>query len=303
MDPVCGMTVAADSPLRATHEGKTYVFCNPSCLERFEANPSAFLRADQEIQARAAEPEPVTQVEWTCPMHPEIVRDGPGSCPICGMALEPRTVQLAEEENPELTDMRRRLRASVGLTVPLVVIAMSHLLPHAWAHGLPRHPLRPWLELLLATPVVLWGGWPFLVRGYHSVVNRSLNMFTLIALGVGVAYVYSLVATVFSGIFPASLRGADGQPGVYFEAAAAIVTLVLVGQVLELRARSQTGAALRALLGLAPRLARRLRDDGSEEDVPLAEVHPGDRLRVRPGRRRPLTAWCWREEAPSTNPC
>ena len=240
----------------------------------------------------ALEPEtpaaPFTKTEWTCPMHPEIVRDAPGSCPICGMALEPRTVDLVETENPELTDMRRRLWVSAVLTVPLLIVAMGHMLPFGWAQHLAASKLRPWLELLLATPIVLWGGWPFFQRGYHSVVNRSLNMFTLIALGVGVAYLYSLVATAFPGIFPAALRDAHGLVGVYFEAAAVIVTLVLVGQVLELRARSRTGAALRALLGLAPKLARRIASDGSEADVPVSEIQAADRLRVRPGEKVPV---------------
>jgi P-type Cu+ transporter len=231
---------------------------------------------------------PAPRTEWTCPMHPQIVRDGPGSCPICGMALEPRTVQLEEHENPELVDMRRRLWVSASLSVPLVAVAMGHLLPSDWAHSLTMSPLRPWLELLLATPVVLWGGWPFFVRGYHSVVRRSLNMFTLIALGVGVAYGYSVVATVLPGMFPPSFRDPAGQVGVYFEAAAVIVALVLVGQVLELGARSRTGAALRALLGLAPKFARRLGEAGSEQDVPLADIQVGDRLRVRPGEKVPV---------------
>jgi Cu+-exporting ATPase len=239
----------------------------------------------------ALEPEvPVTtetKVEWTCPMHPQIVRDRPGNCPICGMALEPRTVDLAETENPELTDMRRRLWVSALLSIPLVVVAMGHLLPFTWVHPLTMSAARPWLELALATPVVLWGGWPFFVRGVQSVIHRSLNMFTLIAMGVGVAYGHSVVATVLPWIFPPSLRNASGQVGVYFEAAAVIVTLVLVGQVLELRARSRTSAALRSLLGLAPKLARRLRE-GSEEDVPVSEIQVGDRLRVRPGEKVPV---------------
>ncbi|HEY0715443.1 MAG TPA: copper-translocating P-type ATPase, partial [Polyangia bacterium] len=240
----------------------------------------------------ALEPEalsaPASKVEWTCPMHPEIVRDAPGACPICGMALEPRSVDVAERENPELVDMRRRLWISTLLTIPLVAIAMAHVLPFGWAHAFSSHPLRPWLELALASPVVLWGGWPFFQRGWRSVGNRSLNMFTLIALGVGVAYGYSVVGTLFPSIFPVALRDPSGLVGVYFEAAAAIVTLVLVGQVLELRARSQTGAAVRALLGLAPKLARRIRTDGTEEDVPVASIGVGDRLRVRPGEKIPV---------------
>jgi Cu+-exporting ATPase len=238
----------------------------------------------------ALEPEmPVaaTRVEYTCPMHPEIVQPGPGHCPICGMALEPRTVTAQEEENPELRDMTRRFWISVALTVPLLGIAMGHMLP-----GMPMQRLipggwEPWIELILATPVVLWGGAPFFQRGWTSLVNRSTNMFTLIAMGTGVAYLYSLVATVFPQIFPASFREMGGTPAVYFEAAAAITTLVLLGQVLELRARSRTGAAIRALLDLTPKTARILRDS-REEDIPLAQVMAGDRLRVRPGEKVPV---------------
>jgi P-type Cu+ transporter len=233
-------------------------------------------------------PVAATQTEWTCPMHPEIVRDGPGSCPICGMALEPRTVSLDEEENPELVDMRRRFWVSVVLTAPLLVIAMGpHLPGDPLGRLLPQGVMR-WLELALATPVVLWGGWPFFVRAWRSVVNRSLNMFTLIGLGVGVSYAYSLVAALFPGLFPASFRGEGGEVGVYFEAAAMITVLVLLGQVLELKARGRTGAAIKALLGLAPKTARRMRPDGGEEDVPLASAQPGDRLRVRPGEKVPV---------------
>jgi Cu+-exporting ATPase len=232
-----------------------------------------------------------TRTEYTCPMHPEIVRPNPGSCPICGMALEPRTVSGTEEENPELRDMTRRFWISLVLTVPLLAIAMADMLP-----GMPvEHALRsgwlPWIQFFLATPVVLWGGWPFFQRGWTSIVNRSTNMFTLIAMGTGVAYLFSLTATVFPGIFPASFGAANGgmngaQP-VYFESAAAIVTLVLLGQVLELRARSRTGAAIRALLDLSPKTARILRD-GAEQDLPLDQVKPGDRLRVRPGEKIPV---------------
>jgi Cu+-exporting ATPase len=237
----------------------------------------------------ALEPEmPVaaSRVDYTCPMHPEIVRPGPGTCPICGMALEPRTVMATEEENPGLRDMTRRFWISLGLTAPLLAIAMADMLPGMpLQHALPAGWL-PWIEFLLATPVVLWGGWPFFQRGWTSLVNRSTNMFTLIAMGTGVAYGYSVVATVFPQIFPASFRGMGGTPDVYFEAAAAITTLVLLGQVLELRARSRTNAALRALLDLSPKTARIVRD-GREEDIPLEQVKPGDRLRVRPGEKIP----------------
>ncbi len=232
---------------------------------------------------------PVTRTEWVCPMHPEIVRDEPGSCPICGMGLEPREGAVeGAEENPELLDMTRRFRVSVVLAVPLLIVAMGDLIPGRPLERLASPQVLGWLELLLATPVVLWGGWPFFVRGWQSVVNRSLNMFTLIGLGVGVAYAYSVVATVAPGIFPRAFRAEGGEVDVYFEAAAVIVALVLLGQVLELRARSQTGAAIKALLGLAPKTARRVGKDGSEEDVPLDQVQPGDLLRVRPGEKVPV---------------
>jgi Cu+-exporting ATPase len=240
----------------------------------------------------ALEPEvpaaPAARTEWTCPMHPQIVRAGPGTCPICGMALEPRVVTAEEERNPELDDMTRRFWVGVALTVPLLLMAMSEMLPLGRLREWLSRPAANWVELVLATPVVLWGGWPFFQRGWLSVVNRSLNMFTLIAVGVGAAYSYSVVATVLPGLLPASFHGHAGRAPVYFEAAAAITTLVLLGQVLELRARSRTSGAIRALLGLAPRTARRLNADGSEADVPLDQVKPGDRLRVRPGEKVPV---------------
>jgi Cu+-exporting ATPase len=296
-DPVCGMMVPSDPPLRATFEGNTYVFCSPHCRERFQENPRAFVgpspslpEAEDHGRADASE-EGQPQgagTQWTCPMHPQIIRDRPGSCPICGMALEPRTISAEPEENPELRDMTRRFWVGVALSAPLMLIAMAHLLPFDAIHALVRSPARPWIELVLATPVVLWGGWPFFVRAVASVARLSLNMFTLIGLGVAVAYAYSLIAAVAPGIFPGSFRDEAGHVGLYFEAAAAIVTLVLLGQVMELRARSRTGAAIRALLGLAPKLARRIRPDGTDEDVELAAVHPGDRLRVRPGEKVPV---------------
>jgi Cu+-exporting ATPase len=229
-----------------------------------------------------------SKVEYTCPMHPEIVRPGPGDCPICGMALEPRTVTEHEEENPELADMTRRFWVGLALTAPLLLVAMVDMLA-----GMPVQRALPegwlsWIELVLATPVVLWGGWPFFQRGWMSIVNRSANMFTLIAMGTGVAYVYSLVATVVPQIFPPAFRGMSGRPDVYFEAAAGITTLVLLGQVMELRARSRTSAAIRALLDLSPKTARLVKADGSEEDIPLDRVKPGDRLRVRPGEKVPV---------------
>jgi Cu+-exporting ATPase len=269
LDPVCGMTVdPATAKFSAEHEGKRYYFCGGGCLAKFQANPAKYLHA-------AGSPlRPRHDVEYTCPMHPEVRQIGPGSCPLCGMALEPVEMTAEEPENEELIDMTRRFRVSAVLAVLVVLLAMTERLP--------------WVQLGLATPVVLWGGAPFFVRGWQSIVNRSPNMFTLIALGVGVAWLFSVVATGFPGIFPPSFRMHDGSVGVYFEAAAAIVALVQLGQVLELRARSQTGAAIRALLGLAPKTARRVRGDGSDEDVPLEHVHIGDRLRVRPGERVPV---------------
>jgi Cu+-exporting ATPase len=230
---------------------------------------------------------PTTTVEYTCPMHPEIVRREPGFCPICGMALEPRTVTV-EEDNRELKDMTRRFWVSLALSAPLLVLVMAEMVVGAPVSHLVSGRLLTWAQLVLATPVVLWGGWPFFQRGWASLVNRSLNMFTLIAIGVGTAYGYSVVAAIFPDIFPHAFRGHSGEPAVYFEAAAIITTLVLLGQVLELRARSQTSSAIKALLGLAPKTARRLRDDGAEEDIPLEHVHPGDRLRIRPGEKVPV---------------
>jgi Cu+-exporting ATPase len=276
------------------HVYPTYV-C-PMCPEVHQLGPGPCPKCGM-----ALDPEspalPATRREYTCPMHPQIVRAEPGNCPICGMALEPRTVTV-KEDNPELRDMTRRFWVSLALTAPLLAIAMGSMLwPHAFVGFVYIRRQRtvtslstilPWLELLLATPVVLWGGWPFFQRGWASVVNRSTNMFTLIAMGTGVAYVYSVVATLFPQIFPASFRSMGDRPDVYFEAAAAIVTLVLLGQVLELRARSQTSSAIRALLDLSPKMARLMSDDGSDRDIPLEAVKPGDRLRVRPGEKIPV---------------
>ena len=287
IDPVCGMTV---DPAKAAgsfeYQGKTYYFCSSHCLHRFREDPERFIAKPESPPPAKVETKPGQK--YTCPMHPEIVRDGPGSCPICGMALEPVTVSLEDEENPELVDMTRRFWVCLVLTIPVFAIGMSDLIP-----GQPlQHRVSPsvlgWLQLVLATPVVLWGGWPFFVRAWQSILNRSLNMFTLIGLGVGVAYVFSLIAVVAPQLFPASFRGHGGAVPVYFEAAAVITTLVLLGQVLELRARSQTGNAIKALLGLAPRTARRLGHGGREEDIPLDDVHVGDRLRVRPGEKVPV---------------
>ncbi len=285
-DPVCGMSVAPDGPHRVEHEGKVYRFCCAGCAEKFRADPLRYAGTSGREPAPA--PKASVGARWTCPMHPEIVRDAPGSCPICGMALERVTPSAEEEENAELSDMRRRFKVSVVLSAPLVVVAMGDLLPGRPLMGLASPRVLSFVELALTTPVVLWGGWPFFVRAWQSLVNRALNMFTLIGLGVGVAYLYSLVATFAPGLFPASFRGEGGEVGTYFEAAAVIVTLVLLGQVLELKARSRTGAAIKALLGLAPKTARRLKSDGTEEDVPLDSVHPGDRLRVRPGEKVPV---------------
>jgi Cu+-exporting ATPase len=231
---------------------------------------------------------PATKVQYTCPMHPEIVQDGPGSCPLCGMALEPVTVTAEEEKNPELEDMSRRFWVSLVLSVPVLFLAMSDLIPGQPVQQALGHTLLGWIQFALATPVVLWGGRPFFQRGWASIKNASPNMFTLIAIGTGTAYFYSVVAILFPGIFPASFRGHGGEVGIYFEAAAVITALVLLGQVLELKARSRTSSAIKALLGLAPKTARRIKDGGSEEDVPLDRVHPGDRLRVRPGERVPV---------------
>jgi Cu+-exporting ATPase len=229
-----------------------------------------------------------SRTEYVCPMHPEIVRPEPGSCPICGMALEPRTVTLEEEENPELVDMTRRFWIAVVLSAPIAILAMSDMIPGQPVQHIASPQLLNWLQLFLATPVVLWCGWPFFQRGWASIINHSLNMFTLIAIGVGTAYGYSIFATLFPNLFPESFRGHTGEVGVYFDAAAVITTLVLLGQVLELRARSRTSSAIKALLGLAPKTARLLRDDGSEEDIPLERVNPGNRLRVRPGEKIPV---------------
>jgi Cu+-exporting ATPase len=257
----------------------------PMCTEVRESKSGACPSCGMALEPEF--PAALTKTEYTCPMHPEIIRDQPGACPICGMALEPRTVSATEEDNPELRDMTRRFWVSVALTVPLLAISMADMIPGTHVQRVLPGAWLSWIQLLLATPVVLWGGWPFFQRGWASIANRSTNMFTLIAMGTGVAYLYSLIATLASGIFPASFREMSGRPAVYFEAAAAIVTLVLLGQVLELRARSRTGAAIRALLDLAPPTARVIRN-GSEQDVPLDQVQVGDRLRVRPGEKIPV---------------
>ncbi len=288
-DPVCGMTVDPKSAQhRAEHGGETYLFCSAHCLEKFQAEPRRYVAAQNgHDHAQAGAPAKTgTGTRYTCPMHPEIVRDEPGACPICGMALEPMTVSLEQETSPELIDMTRRFWVGTVLTVPLVVLAMGHLIPGV--EGLMPAGWRTWIELILATPVILWAGWPFFVRGWQSLVTRNLNMFTLIALGIGAAYAYSVVATVAPGLFPATFRDLNGEVAVYFEAGAVITVLVLLGQVLELRARERTSGALRSLLDLAPKMARRLKEDGSDEEVPLDRVQEGDRLRVRPGEKVPV---------------
>ena len=293
IDPVCGMTVDPDSAAGSTeYRGRTFYFCNPRCLERFKADPERYLagqdRAAAAVPPATAEAERIWGVSYTCPMHPQVVSEAPGDCTICGMALEPRDATALEPTNPELTDMRRRLWVSAVLSIPLLAFMAFDMVPGWHAHRWMPAGTGHWIQLILATPVVLWGGWPFFVRGARSIVSRNLNMFTLIALGTGVAYAYSFLGTVIPGIFPASVRTMDAMPAVYFEAAAIITTLVLMGQVLELRARGRTGSAIRALLDLTPATCRIVRDDGREEDVPLAHVRPGDRLRVRPGEKVPV---------------
>ncbi len=281
-DPVCGMNVDQHTAKhRHTHEGHTYYFCNPRCREKFIADPAKYLAPER------APPAPVPAgTIYTCPMHPEIRQVGPGSCPICGMALEPEIATADAGPNPELIDMTRRFWIGLALTLPVFALEMGgHLTGlHQWL----GQQMSNWIQLVLATPVVLWAGWPFFERGWASIRTRNLNMFTLIAIGTGVAWLYSVVGTVWPGLFPASMRGHDGSVAIYFEAAAVITVLVLLGQVLELRAREQTSGAIRALLDLSPKMARRIRADGSDEDVSLEEVQAGDRLRVRPGERVPV---------------
>jgi Cu+-exporting ATPase len=279
LDPVCGMTIEEEDAVGShTHDGTTYYFCNESCLERFKAHPDEFLGGAEPAPAPAG-------ASFTCPMHPEIVRDAPGACPICGMALEPRIVTLADAPNPELVDMTRRLTIAAVLAAPVFVVTMADMLQGG---GLATRygAVVNWMGLLLATPVVIWAGWPFFERAWASVVNRSPNMFTLIALGVGAAYGYSTIATLAPGLFPEGFR-MHGGVETYFDTAAVITVLVLLGQVLELRARGRTTAALRQLLGLAPKTARVVRD-GEEHDVPLADVRVGDICRVRPGEQVPV---------------
>ncbi len=279
-DPVCGMMVdPATTPHHARHDGNDYALCSDGCRRRFIADPQRYLAAP----AGVVKPAPAG-TRYTCPMHPEIVQDGPGSCPLCGMALEPAMPSLEDDENPELTDFRRRFWWSLPLSVATMALAMLAMTPVL--HGLSPD-LRVWIELALATPVVLWAGWPFLQRWAQSIRNRSPNMWTLIGTGVLAAFGYSVVATVAPGLFPPSFQQ-HGHVGVYFEAAAMIISLTLLGQLMELRARAKTSAAIKSLLGLAPKTARVLREDGHEEDVEIAALQPGDRVRVRPGEKVPV---------------
>ncbi len=319
IDPVCGMAISPEDAVGThTHKGETYYFCNPSCLEKFSKTPERYLLPKPTVSAPASaeqveytcpmDPEvrqlgpgscpkcgmalepatfqpPATRTEYTCPMHPEVVQSEPGACPICGMALEPRTVTV-EEDNQELRDMTRRFKVSSLLTAPILGLMVSEMLPGKPLQSTFSPAVLLWAQFFFATPVVAWGGWPFFVRGWQSVVNRYLNMFTLIALGTGAAYLYSLVALLVPGVFPESFRDHHtGALAVYFEPAAVIIVLVLLGQVLELRARSQTSSAIKSLLGLAPKTARVLHEDGHEEDLPLEQLQPGTRLRVRPGEK------------------
>jgi Cu+-exporting ATPase len=321
VDPVCGMKILPEKAAgQQEYQGQTYYFCGQSCAAKFKGNPASFLKPklkQSSLQSEskaggytcpmhpevhkdgpgdcpkcgmALEPEtmsaPATRTQYTCPMHPQIIRDEPGNCPICGMTLEPMIVTVSEA-NPELDSMTRRFWISAALTLPLLAIMVSDFLPSHPIQGLLKGSLLGWVELAIASPVVLWGGWPFFQRGWASIVSRNLNMFTLISIGAGSAYLYSLVAVFMPQLFPASFRDMSGQLGLYFEAAAVITVLVLLGQVLELKARSQTSSAIKALLGLAPKTARRISANGEEQDVDLNEIQVGDSLRVRPGEKVP----------------
>ncbi|TIS91505.1 heavy metal translocating P-type ATPase [Mesorhizobium sp.] len=282
-DPICGMSVdRATARHFSRHEGQGFYFCSAGCKAKFEAEPAKYLGGKPEPQAMPK------GTQYTCPMHPEIIRDKPGACPICGMALEPMGVPTGDEgPNPELVDFTRRFWVSAVLSVPLLIFAMAPMLGLTFSGSIDDRA-KVWVELALASPVVLWAAFPFFHRGWESVLNRSPNMWTLISLGVGAAYLYSVIATLFPDIFPHQFRGHNGTVPVYFEAAAVIVALVFLGQVLELRARERTGSAIRALLDLAPKTARRIGEDGSENDVPLDTVKTGDRLRIRPGDAVPV---------------
>jgi len=283
-DPVCGMTVKSTTQHRVMHGDREVLFCSAGCKTKFVADPETYLEAPATLERRPAATASDGRTEYTCPMHPEIVRDAPGSCPICGMALEPRMPTLDAGPDPELVDMTRRFWIAAVFTIPLFVISMGEMVGVTILSG----RARVWTELALAVPVCTWAAWPFYVRFAQSLKHRSPNMFTLVGLGVGVAFGYSLAAALAPGVFPHAFRNHDGTVGTYFEAAGVIVTLILLGQVLELRARSSTGAAIRKLLGMAATSARRIEADGSEVDVPLDDVQVGDRLRVRPGEKVPV---------------
>ncbi len=290
-DPVCGMSVDPQTArARLDHNGTAYYFCCQGCADKFRGNPDIYLAGltAEPLRMPVAPAAPAVGRTYTCPMHPEIRRQGPGSCPICGMALEPEAVSLEEGPNPELVDMTRRFRAALLLSIPVLVLAMADMFAEGLLHRIVADRPVLWMELAFATPVVLWAGWPFFVKAWESLKSRHPNMFTLISLGTGTAYLHSVGATFFPQWLPHSLLGDHGEPTVYYEAAAVITTLVLLGQVLELRARQRTGSAIRALLHLAPKTARMVREDGSEGDVPLETVKVGDRVRVRPGERIPV---------------
>ncbi len=284
-DPVCGMKVdPAATPHHYEHDYTLFHFCSAGCRAKFIAAPAAYLKPEAaSVPASAAK-----DMIYTCPMHPQIRQVGPGNCPICGMTLEPVAVTAEAGPNAELSDMTRRFWVGLALALPVFVLEMGGHIPALGLHRLIPPHVSAWVQFVLATPVVLWAGLPFFQRAWESVVHRSLNMFSLIALGTGAAYLYSLVALFVPGIFPAGFRGMEGTVAVYFEAAAVITVLVLLGQVLELRARAQTGGAIRALLNLAPKTARRIQPDGEDEEVPLDQVQAGDRLRVRPGDGVPV---------------
>ncbi|MEK9845647.1 heavy metal translocating P-type ATPase [Thalassospira sp.] len=288
-DPVCGMsvTVDADTP-RSRYGSETYYFCSQKCKGKFDSSPESVLSSEEETSA-ANSASSSTSGRYTCPMHPEIIRSEPGSCPICGMALEPMDMPTENDApNPEIRDFKKRFWLGAALTVPLIVLTMGPFVGLGFIREMIGERVTLWVELVLGTPVVLWSGFPFMVRGWHSVVNRSLNMFTLIGMGVSAAYIFSVVAVISPGIFPDGFRDAQGHVGVYFEAAAVIVVLVLLGQLMELGARERTGSAIKALLGLAAKTARIIEDDGSEREVPLEDVTVGMRLRVRPGDKIPV---------------
>jgi len=286
IDPVCGMTVDTSTPLKTDYRGATYYFCNPGCLAKFEADPTRYLDAAGAPGGKRAEPAASPDAIYTCPMHPEIRQKGPGACPICGMALEPAMVTLDAAPNAELVDMTRRFWIAAALGFPVMAFAMAEMLAPDAAHRAIAPQAANWIQLLLATPVVLWAGWPFFVRAWDSILNRSPNMFTLIGAGVAAAYGYSAAATAAPGIFPDGFR-MHGRVEPYFDTAVVITVLVLLGQVLELRARGRTSLALKGLLGLAPKTARRVAGL-LENDVPIADVRVGDRLRVRPGEKVPV---------------